>query len=95
MRHETKEREIRSRRKQFNMCPTHGVRLQTTYYEDLDLLVTKCRDEDCIDGHGMTEEFQSKKEKKKKFWESKNAKKIVDDAINEMMAEDNKTQAQS
>ncbi len=73
-----KEREQRTQRRQQNMCPTHDTKLITTYYEDLDLLVTKCRDKGCLDGHGMTEQFKAKKERKKQAWLDRSAQVDID-----------------
>jgi hypothetical protein len=77
-----------------NMCPTHGTKLQSTYYEDLDLLLFKCRNKYCEDGHIIVEKFQERKEKKRQVWLKKNVQKIVDNDLAGVAGELPETQTQ-
>ena len=88
MKPERREREMRAYRKQLDLCPTHGTKLMRVYYEDLDLMTTKCRDRDCIDGHAMIENFKQKKQKRRKTFVSKKVQKELDAAADELLAED-------
>lgn len=56
-----------------NTCPTHGTRLTTAYYSDMDLLLVKCSEKRCTDGHAIVENYLEMKEKKKKEWLARQA----------------------
>ncbi|MHA2064500.1 MAG: hypothetical protein ACXABY_08990 [Candidatus Thorarchaeota archaeon] len=86
-----KDYERNTYRRQQNQCPVHETKLVTTYYDDLDLLVSKCRDEQCIEGHGMIENFKMKKDKKRQAWEKKNARKVVQDEVKQIESENMET----
>lgn len=88
-----RDREQKKNFRQMNMCQVHDTKLITTYYEDLDLLVMKCRDKDCTESHGMVESFQAKKDKKKQAWLKKAAQKIVDDIMDDSAPFPNEVEA--
>lgn len=83
MRPEVRERNKRYNRQQMNQCPVHGTRLVTQYLDrndngdNIDILITKCREDGCLEGHSMTEGY---KRGKRRNW-NKKAKKIVDKEI--------------
>lgn len=87
-----KQYERKTEHRQQNMCPIHATKLQTAYYDDLDLLVTKCREKDCTEGHSMTEQFKARKDRKKQAWLKKNAHKLVEDTIEVIESEELETE---
>ncbi len=73
--------EKKPKRRTPNMCPEHGIRLISTYYEDLDMLLFKCIEEFCEEGHIIEEHFKARKERRHQFWVKKEAQKIIDGTV--------------
>lgn len=85
---DTKIKEVAGKsKKQFkhdpNTCPVHNTKLISTYYDDLDLLLFKCREKTCTEGHKIVEAFQARKEKKRQRWLKEQADKIIEDISSE------------
>lgn len=94
------DRQRRQSRRRDNLCPVHEVRLVTKYYgekgltdsgENLDLLIIQCPVDGCFAGHGMVENYQARKEEKRKKWLKKNARKIVSDELEKIENEETST----
>ncbi len=87
---EQRERELRAYRLERNLCPTHGSRMVKAYYKEFDLMVWRCQDKDCIDGHSMEENFRYGKRPRK--FSGKKVRKAIDKVAKELDTEDLQTQ---
>jgi len=92
--HTQKEYQRNTYRRQQNQCPVHETKLITTYYEEMDLLVSKCSEEQCTEGHSLIENFKAKKTKKRQAWEKKSAIKVINDEVKQIESEQLETTRQ-